>query len=283
MTADEAALRAFDAIAGPALVPWFAVLMIAEARWPLRRRVEAWVPHVARNAASGSFAALVARLAVLPVLVTVAARAERDGFGVARWIGGPKVAAGVVAFLLLDWSMYGWHRLNHVVPLLWRFHRVHHVDLDLDASTALRFHAGELLFSIVFRSAQVALVGASPALLVGYEVTVQAATALHHANLRLPPRVDAWLMRLVVTPRMHGLHHAVDPTLQGANWSVVLSAWDRLHRSLRAPTAHADSPRGGMAGEGRLAIGVAELRDPAAVGLVRLLLLPFRRTRQEPS
>ena len=278
MTADAAALRAFDALAGPALAPWFVFLMIAEARWPLRRRVEGWVPHVARNAASGALAVIVARLAVLPVLVTVAAWAERDGFGVARWIGAPPLAAAVVAFLLLDWSMYAWHRLNHVVPLLWRFHRVHHVDLDLDASTALRFHAGELLFSIVFRSAQVALVGASPALLVGYELAVQAATALHHANLRLAPRVDAWLMRLVVTPRMHGLHHAVDPALQGANWSVVLSVWDRVHRSLRAPFADAGEP-----GAGRLTIGVAELRDPAAVGFVRLLFLPFRRTPREPS
>ncbi len=265
MTPTALALGVFDTLGAPLLAAVFVALLVVEARWPLRARVEGATRHIARNVALGAVGGLVSRLAVLPWLVAVAAFCARARFGVAQWIaltGAPSWLCAGVALLLLDWSIYVWHRLNHSVPLLWRFHRVHHTDLDVDVSTALRFHAGELLFSIAYRSVQVALIGPAPLLLVAYEIAMQLATELQHASVRLPPRADAWLARVLVTPRMHGIHHDVAPALQNANWSVVLSVWDRLHGSLRLDVD-------------TVAVGVPEARHPRDVGIVRLLVMPL--------
>src|SRR5437870_9778568 len=137
-----------------------------------------------------ALAALTLRLALLPAAVAVASAGERAGVGVLRWLALPPTAAAVLAFLLLDWTVYVWHRLNHRAPFLWRFHLVHHTDLDLDVSTAFRFHAGELLLSCGWRAAQVAVIGPPVALLLVFEVVVETATAFHHSNWRLPHALD---------------------------------------------------------------------------------------------
>jgi sterol desaturase/sphingolipid hydroxylase (fatty acid hydroxylase superfamily) len=172
----------------------------------------------------------------------------------------------VAGLLLLDYTMYVWHRLNHRVPLLWRFHLVHHTDLDLDVSTALRFHAGELLLSCGWRAAQVAVIGPSVALVLVFEVVFETATAFHHSNWRLPRALDRALAAVVVTPRMHGVHHSTRQAETNSNWSVLMSCWDRLHRTLRF-----ERP-----GES-LVIGLPAYREPLAVR--QLLALPFRRQR----
>jgi len=162
--------------------------------------------------------------------------------------------------------MYVWHRLNHRVPLLWRFHLVHHTDLDLDVSTALRFHAGELLLSCGWRAAQVAVIGPPVALLLVFEVVFETATAFHHSNWRLPHALDRALAAVVVTPRMHGVHHSTRQAETNSNWSVLLSCWDRLHRTLRFERPAEP-----------LVIGLPAYRDP--LGARDLLALPFRRQR----
>ncbi|HET7341734.1 MAG TPA: sterol desaturase family protein, partial [Methylomirabilota bacterium] len=145
---------------------------------------------------------------------------------------------------------------------------VHHTDLDLDVSTAFRFHVGELLLSVVWRSAQILAIGVSPALALGYEAALQAATAFHHSNWRLPPRLERALNLVLVTPRMHGIHHSVVEAETNSNWSVIFSWWDRAHRTLRL----------GVPDE-TLHIGLPAWRDPRELGVGRLLALPFRRQR----
>jgi sterol desaturase/sphingolipid hydroxylase (fatty acid hydroxylase superfamily) len=179
-------VSAYDALAAAGGVVVLGLLFLAETRAPLRGRVRPRGERLAVNGAVAVLAMLVVRLAVVPVGIVVASAAQRHRFGVLHWVGAPPVAAWVVGVLLLDYTMYVWHRLNHRVPLLWRFHLVHHTDLDLDVATALRFHVGELLLSCGWRAAHMAAIGPPVALVLVFEMVFEAATAFHHSNWRLP-------------------------------------------------------------------------------------------------
>ena len=256
----------FDVFGGAAVVLALALLALAETCAPLRRRVRPRGERLAVNAVVALGAALAVRLALVPVGVAVAGAAERGGFGLLHWLAAPAALAWPAGLLLLDYTMYVWHRLNHRVPLLWRFHLVHHTDLDLDVWTALRFHAGELLLSCGWRAVQVAAIGPSVALVLVFEVVFETATVFHHSNWRLPPALDRALTAVVVTPRMHGIHHSTLEAETNSNWSVMTSWWDRLHRTLRL-----DRPAE------TLVIGLPAYREPLSV--VDVLALPFRRQR----
>ena len=262
-------VTSIDVLIGAGGLIVLVVLFVAETRAPLRARVRPRGERVAINITLAVIAGLVVRLAVVPVGLAVAGVAERDGFGLLQWVALPTAIAWLVGLLLLDYTMYLWHRLNHRVPPLWRFHLVHHTDLDLDVSTALRFHAGELLLSCGWRAAQVAVIGPPVALVVVFEVLFETATAFHHSNWRLPLRLDRALASFLVTPRMHGIHHSTLQSETNSNWSVMLSWWDRLHRTRRLERA----------GEPSLVIGLPAYRTP--LGAWRLLTLPF--TRQRPA
>ena len=172
-------------------------------------------------------------------------------------------AAGV---LLLDATLYYWHFLTHRVPLLWRFHRVHHADLDMDASTGIRFHTGELLISVLFRCGQVLLFGVSRRALSIWNTLLLAEVMFHHANIRLTPGLDRWLSLLVVTPRLHGIHHSTRPDELDSNWSSGLTIWDRLGKTLRTTARLPDA---------QIQIGDARLRHPRSVRFGKMMRLPF--------
>ncbi|HZG54488.1 MAG TPA: sterol desaturase family protein, partial [Pyrinomonadaceae bacterium] len=150
----------------------------------------------------------------------------------------------------------------------WRFHLVHHADLDLDASTALRFHFGELLFSVAWRAAQVLALGVSPRSLSTWQSLLFVSILFHHSNARLPIGVERRLNLILVTPRMHGIHHSTVREERDANWSSGLTLWDRLHGTLRLNVPQAE-----------IEIGVPAYRAPEELGLVALLKLPFGAER----
>ena len=255
---------------------WGAVLVSAtvvacfviERRRPLRLATRPLGERLATNAVMVLLAALALRLAMVPGALAAAAATERAGVGLLHWLPLPGVAAGVLGFLLMDWAIYVWHRLNHRVPWLWRFHLVHHTDLDLDVTTAFRFHVGELLLAVGWRTLQIVAIGASPVLVVTYEVAMQTATAFQHSNVRLPRGLERALNLVVVTPRMHGIHHSVVEPQTNSNWSVIFTWWDRLHRTLRL-----DIP------QETLTIGLPAWRDPRELGAAHLIALPFVRQR----
>lgn len=191
------------------------------------------------------------RGAIIPATQACIRAAGRRRFGLLRWLPVEGLVRSAVGFLALDYTMYWWHRALHGWRPLWRFHAVHHADRDLDATTALRFHAGELACSLPFRCAQVIALGVEPSLALRYEITMQAAALFHHSNIRLPVGVEEMLSQIIVTPRLHGVHHSVETRDLHSNWSVVFSFWDRLHgtRRMRASQpviglAAADAPPG---------------------------------------
>lgn len=255
------ALAAFDALV-------FLLLLGAEMRWPLRHTVEPKRVRLARNLAIASLSAAAVRLVELPVILPLAALVDRRGWGLVRSLTLPDWLGTVVALLLLDYTLYVWHVLIHRVPFVWRFHIVHHADLDMDASTALRFHAAELVLSIPWRAAQVVAIGVTPLAFTAWQFLLLLSTMFHHSNVRLPVAVERRLALVLVTPRLHGIHHSIVRDETDSNWSSGLTLWDRLHGTFRD-----DVP------EDAITIGVPAYRTPADVRWARLLTLPFRRQR----
>lgn len=250
--------RAGFVVAGVAL----AALLIAERRYPRRARTQAGPQRTMTNLALGG-AALAVVAAGQDGTQRLAERVAARRLGLAQALPVP-VLRDAAAFVLLDYTMYLWHVATHRVPVLWRLHRVHHVDLDMDASTALRFHAVDMALSIPLRRAQVRLLGVSPRALAGWEAFFGASVLFHHANLRLPG--DTRLAWLLTTPGMHDIHHRAELAATDSNWSSGLSLWDRLHGTLRLTPSAAP-------------IGVPAFREP--VGLQAALALPFAPQRDD--
>ena len=242
----------------------FLTMLLAEALRPLRARVESKVRRTIRNLSTGGISLAVLTLLQAPLLVPVARWSEQYDLGIVRWLHIPRPWSVIVALILLDYTLWWWHWANHMVPVLWRFHLVHHVDLDLDSSTALRFHFGELTLSIFYRAAQIVVIGADPFSVWLWQTILFASILFHHGNLRLPRGFERLLVRFIVTPRMHGIHHSDRKDETNSNWSSLLSVWDFLHRTLRL-----DVP------DGTITIGVPAYRAPREVSFWRIQLLPL--------
>ena len=257
-----------DSYGGPLLFALFVVLLFLEYRWSLRRWVNGFVRRLITNAAVALPTLFVMRLGLIPAVVAAAHWARQQEFGLLHLLPLPTWLHAVLAFLLLDYSLYVWHVLSHKVPLLWRFHNVHHTDLDLGVSTAIRFHFGEMLLSGMFRTAWVLLIGAGPLVVLVYEIVFEASVAFHHSNWRLPYRLERVLSWVVVTPRMHGIHHSVVRRETDSNYSNLLNVWDRLHRTIRLNVR-----------QDEITVGVPGYREGHDLTVLGLLTLPFRRQR----
>ena len=208
----------------------------------------------------------VARM-ILPIApIALAALAQRRGWGLFNLAGLDGILPLVASILLLDLVIYGQHRFFHRTPLLWRLHRMHHTDLDLDVSSGTRFHPLEIILSLFIKLATVLLLGAPPFAVLLFEMVLNATSLFNHANLRLPLALDRWLRLIVVTPDMHRVHHSVIVRETDSNFGFNLPWWDRLFGTYTA------QPRDG---HDAMVIGLKEWRDLEALGLWRLLSIPF--------
>jgi sterol desaturase/sphingolipid hydroxylase (fatty acid hydroxylase superfamily) len=210
---------------------------------------------------------LLVRL-VLPVTVFgVAVVCEARGWGLLHALAMPDRAAIPLAFLALDLAVYLQHVLFHAVPVLWRLHRMHHADQDIDATTGVRFHPIEILLSTLIKIAVVAALGAPAAAVLAFEVVLNATSMFSHANVRLPLGLDRILRWLVVTPDMHRVHHSIAERETDRNFGFNLPWWDRLFGTYR------DQPAAGHEG---MVIGLPVFRDRTEQRLDRMLTQPFR-------
>lgn len=204
---------------------------------------ESWIPaaagrrgrmrHGARNLALGVINSGIGMLAVAGPMALSAGLAERFGFGLLRLAELPFWVSTFGAVVLFDCWMYIWHRANHRIGFLWRFHRVHHSDSEMDATSAVRFHTGEILISSALRLAVLPLLGISLWQLMAYESLMFPVILFHHSNVRLPERFDRPLRALVVTPAMHRVHHSRLRIETDSNYSTIFSIWDRLAGTYR--------------------------------------------------
>ncbi|HEX7314497.1 MAG TPA: sterol desaturase family protein [Pyrinomonadaceae bacterium] len=251
-------------LSGALVLGAFGALVWLERRRSLRGERESKLTRSARNLAVAAAGAAAIQLTEAPLAERLTALVERKRVGLLKLVRLPAWVEVAAAVVLLDYTLYLWHVLTHRVPWLWRFHVVHHIDLDLDATTALRFHFAELIASVPWRAAQILVLGVSPLARSVWQTLLMLSIIFHHSNVRLPVELERRLNLFVVTPRMHGIHHSTVEEETNSNWSSGLTVWDRLHGTLRLdvpPTA--------------IDIGVPAYREPRAVGLASMLALPF--------
>jgi sterol desaturase/sphingolipid hydroxylase (fatty acid hydroxylase superfamily) len=246
----------------------FATLLWLEHRRPLRRQTERKLTRNIRNLAMVAVSATAIWLIERPVANTLAQFVERKQWGLVQYLQGPAWLTVSLSVLLLDYTLYLWHVLTHKVPVLWRFHRVHHADLDLDASTALRFHCLEMMLSVPWRAAQVLAIGVAPLTLSIWQTTTLLAILFHHSNVEIPLYIERWLCRFIVTPRMHGIHHSMIREETNANWSTIFAFPDYLHRTRKLNVP-----------QQAVTIGVPAYRDPQELTFARIMAMPFGKQR----
>jgi sterol desaturase/sphingolipid hydroxylase (fatty acid hydroxylase superfamily) len=242
----------------------FLALTLLEWCRPLRRSVEPKVLRTGRNLAIAALGSLAVHVAEMPIVSRVAAAVERRRWGLLKRWRLPVWLEVSAAVLLMDYTLYVWHVLTHRVPALWRFHAVHHIDRDLDASTAGRFHFGELMLSTPWRVAQVAVIGTPPLALSIWQTGLLMSILFHHSNVELPLWLERRVGRVFVTPRMHGIHHSQVRDETDSNWSSGLTLWDWLHGTLRLNVR-----------QRAITIGVPVFTDPGDVTLPKMVALPF--------
>lgn len=251
---------------------WLAALFLAE-----RLRPAAPEPAGGREAPGGPWRLIrngalwcctIGLSAVFVVPVSLLATQHTLGWRPERWGGWPGLALDIV---VLDALIYWWHRANHVVPFLWRFHEVHHLDRFLDTTTALRFHFGEVALSALARAGIIIVLAIPFTSVVVFETLILIGTIFHHSNLALPPRLERALSRVVITPSIHWVHHHAIRRDTDSNYGTLFSFWDPLFGT-RSPTPRTPE----------MAIGVERRGER---GLTHLLVRPFlsERRRLEPA
>lgn len=241
-------------------------MALLEHAFPRRPQRLAW-RRWPSNLGLVAVASVLLRLIAPAGAVGIALWAEAQGLGLFRWLGAPGWVAGPVSVVLLDLLIYFQHRVFHAVPALWRLHRVHHADPELDASSGLRFHPVEILLSLAIKAAAVIALGAPAEAVLVFEVLLNATSLFNHANLALPAWLDRPLRWVLVTPDMHRVHHSEVRAEMDSDFGFCLSCWDRIFGTYVA------APAKGQLG---MVIGVEGFRADPEQRLDRLLLQPLK-------
>lgn len=242
---------------------------------------ELWSPRLERPALSGALksrrwrtnlalvvlSSIVLRIVFPAGAVGIALIAEAHGWGLMRMAGLHGLPAGVLAFVILDLAIWAFHVASHKVPLLWRLHRVHHADPGFDVTTGLRFHPFEIVVSMAWKAVVVVLLGPPVLAVLMFEVVLNASAMFSHANVRLPPRLDALLRRVIVTPDMHRVHHSALRRETDSNYGFNFAFWDRLF------STYVPQPRDGHEA---MIIGLDGGQSQGAERLGRSLAIPIR-------
>jgi sterol desaturase/sphingolipid hydroxylase (fatty acid hydroxylase superfamily) len=252
----------------------FVVIALAESVLPARAVSSSTPKRWISNSILLVTSSLVILFAYQLTGFALACAMKADSRGVLNRLSLGYVWRFCIGFAILDLVAYASHRAFHALGLLWRIHRVHHSETDLDLSTGLRFHPGETLFVQGLFLATIAVVGVPPGAVALFALVVVVQDFFTHANLRIPRGVDRGLRVLIVTPAMHRVHHSEDVTEQNANFSTIFSVWDRVFRTYSyGKDPNADPAR----------CGVVEIADGSKLNAAGLLILPFRRERRSDS
>ncbi|WP_050929308.1 sterol desaturase family protein [Aestuariivita boseongensis] len=248
----------------------FALFALAEALLPRRARVQPRAHRWFTNWSITVLNTLTLRLLAvgLPLLaVGAAVDAANNGWGFFNIVGWPVWLEFLLAVLIFDFAIWLQHLITHKVPILWRLHRVHHADRDMDVTTAIRFHPVEIALSMLLKIGLVYLLGPAALAVIVFEILLNGTAMFNHANIRLPLGLDRVLRMVLVTPDMHRVHHSVHRWEHDSNYGFALSIWDRVFRT------YIPQPEKGHDG---MTVGL-EWQDDSPSTLGWSLALPFRR------
>ncbi len=255
----------------------FAVMTVLEALLPRRdrrfARARRWPSNIGLLIAD--VASVSAVTFFIPVTAVITAFwASANGWGLLNLVALPVWLEWIIAIIVLDWVIWAQHLITHKVPILWRLHRVHHSDVEMDATTAIRFHPLEIIFSVFVKSAAILLLGPAAAAVVVFEALVNGSALFNHANFNLPKPLDVLVRSTFVTPDMHRVHHSVHRQETDSNYGFFLSIWDRIFGTYTA------QPRDG---HDEMEIGLAEWQDDAPTRWIWAISFPFRTPPFTPS
>lgn len=242
------------------------IMMLAEALFPRRQkqfRHQRWPANIGLVVLN----TLLLRLILPGATIVLALWAERDHIGLFNLISLPDWFSLLLAVIVLDMLIYWQHRLSHTIPLLWRFHRMHHADTMIDVTTGSRFHPVEIAFSMLLKLLAILLLGPSAWAVIIFEVLLNATAMFNHSNINLPLSLDRFIRRLFVTPDMHRVHHSVFANEYNQNFGFNLSIWDYLFNSYTAQP---------QAGHLEMQIGLPYFRADREMRLLQMLSQPFR-------
>jgi len=218
---------------------------------------------------------LIVRLLFPAGAVGAAVWAETNGYGLFNALTLPTAFEILISVILLDLIIYGQHLIFHAIPILWRLHRVHHADNDIDVTTGLRFHPVEILLSMLIKLSCVIALGAPAMAVVIFEIILNGMAMFNHANIRLPEKLDATIRLLLITPDVHRIHHSTIPSETDSNFGFNLSIWDRIFGTWQ------EQPE---LGHDRMCIGLKELQQAPTHNLLYMLRLPLQgKLSQYPS
>lgn len=209
----------------------------------------------------------IIRLTVGGIAYFSAIDAMEKGWGLLHVLNVPEWGAVVVTLVVLDLAIYGQHIVAHKWMPLWRLHQVHHTDLGFDASTAVRFHPLEIIFSLFIKVAIIYVLGASPLAVIAFEVLLNGTATFNHSNVHIPLKVDKFLRWFIITPDMHRIHHSYIQSEMDSNYGFSVSWWDRLFRTYTAEPQKSQT---------EFNIGLNSFRKKEQVGFLKMLALPFK-------
>lgn len=246
------------------------LMLVLESLIPRHSTVDSKLRRLAINFSLTGFNVLMLKLLLGSAAVGLAHFASEQGWGLFNYLQWPAWVEMVIAILFLELMIYIQHVFLHKIPFFWRFHKVHHSDLDLDVSSGLRFHPLEILGSMVYKLGLVAALGPSVMTVVAFEAILNGMALFTHSNIKLPLGLDRALRWVFVTPDMHRIHHSVEQNETDSNYGFNMSVWDRL-----LGTYIPD----GIKPQPEIVIGIPQYRRPQDVSLLKLLILPFQSTR----
>jgi sterol desaturase/sphingolipid hydroxylase (fatty acid hydroxylase superfamily) len=225
-------------------------------------KIKRWINNIALSL----FNSLLLQLIFSSAIVTAAMYVQTHKLGILNMLTAPSWLKVLFTVAFMDFILYVWHLLNHEMPLLWRFHRVHHCDVNMDVTTATRFHIGELSISAIIKLSVILFLGASPLGVLIFESLVVFCAQFHHSSLKVPKWFEAILWIFFVPPSMHRIHHSVRIKERDTNYGTIFSIWDRVLGTLLANVDQA-----------KIRIGVGAYQKPDKLNFHQLLVMPFTK------
>jgi len=244
------------------------IMMVWEFYSPRRKlhytRRQRWLSNISLSIIN----VLVLRFSIAGAAVW-ASTSTTNQWGLLHLIDLPNWLAIIISIVLLDLAIYGQHRASHQWSWLWRLHKIHHTDLDLDVTSAVRFHPIEIVLSMCYKVICIYIIGASPVAVIAFEIILSSCALFNHSNITIPLTLDKLIRLFIVTPDMHRIHHSVIPSETNSNYGFSISVWDRIFAT------YIDQPQ---AGHINMTIGLAEYQYIEDVAIQRLLLMPFKNS-----